>query len=66
LIKWITPVRERRVKWENNPKAVVEMIDDGSQRARVEAKKTMERVREAVFHWNDKRNEIGSGSDRPG
>ena len=30
------------------------------RRARVEAKKTMERVREAVFHWKDKRREIGS------
>jgi len=38
---------------------VLEIIDDGSKRARVEAKKTMERVREAVFHWKDKRREIG-------
>ncbi len=60
LIQWITPVRERRVKWENDPKGVVEMIHEGSKRARVEAKKTMERVREAVFHWKDKRREIGS------
>jgi len=60
LIKWITPVRERRVKWENDPKGVVEMIHEGSKKARVEAKKTMERVREAVFHWKDKRREIGS------
>ena len=58
LIKWIAPVRERRVKWENNQKGVLEMIDDGSKRARVEAKKTMERVREAVFHWKDRRREI--------
>jgi tryptophanyl-tRNA synthetase len=59
LIQWIAPVRERRVKWENNQKGVLEMIDDGSQRARVEAKKTIERVREAVFHWKDRRREIG-------
>jgi tryptophanyl-tRNA synthetase len=58
LIKWIAPVRERRVKWENNQKGVLEMIDDGSQRARVEAKNTMERVREAVFHCKDRRREI--------
>ncbi|MGH9742295.1 MAG: tryptophan--tRNA ligase [Candidatus Acidiferrum sp.] len=60
LIKWITPVRERRVKWENDPKGVVEMIHEGSKKARVEAKKTMERVREAVFGWNKKRAELGS------
>src|SRR5580704_4722134 len=57
LIKWIAPVRERRVKWENSRKGVLEMIDDGSKRARVEAKKTMERVREAVFGWEKKRRE---------
>ena len=58
LIKWIAPVRERRAKWENDPKGVLEMIDDGSKRARVEAKKTMERVREAVFGWEKKRQEV--------
>ncbi len=58
LIKWIAPVRERRVKWENDQKGVLEMIDDGSKRARVEAKKTMERVREAVFGWGKKRQEV--------
>jgi len=64
LIKWITPVRERRVKWENDQKGVLEIIDDGSKRARVEAKKTIERVREAVFHWKDKRQEI-TGDAKP-
>jgi tryptophanyl-tRNA synthetase len=63
LIKWIAPVRERRVKWENDQKGVLEMIDEGSKRARVEAKKTMERVREAVFGWEKKRKEIlGDGN----
>ncbi|MGB2637813.1 MAG: hypothetical protein WAN32_02575, partial [Candidatus Acidiferrum sp.] len=66
LIKWITPVRDRRVKWENDPKGVVELIHEGSKKARVEAKKTMERVREAVFHWKDKRQEIGANSLGPG
>jgi tryptophanyl-tRNA synthetase len=61
LIKWIAPVRERRVDYENHPKRVLEMMDEGSKKARVEAKKTMERVREAVFGWEKKRNEIVSG-----
>ncbi|MGC2528957.1 MAG: hypothetical protein WA639_14500, partial [Candidatus Acidiferrum sp.] len=65
LIKWITPVRERRVKWENDPKGVVDMIYEGSKKARVEAKKTMERVREAVFHWKDKGREIGADAAGP-
>jgi len=65
LIKWIGPKREQRIKWENDPKGVLEIIDDGSKKARVEAKKTMERVREAVFHWKDKRREIGGTAEGP-
>jgi tryptophanyl-tRNA synthetase len=61
LIKWIAPVRERRVDYEKHPKRVLEMMDEGSKKARVEAKKTMERVREAVFGWEKKRDEIVSG-----
>ena len=62
LVQWITPVRERRVKWEQNPKGVVEMIDDGSKRARVQAQKTMERVRESVFGWQKKREDVSAGT----
>jgi tryptophanyl-tRNA synthetase len=58
LIKWIGPKREARNKWENDPKGVLDIIDDGSKRARVEAKKTMERVREAVFGWGKKKVEV--------
>jgi len=61
LIQWITPVRERRVKWEHDSNGVVEMIHAGSNRARVEAQKTMQRVREAVFGWEKKRKEIAGG-----
>jgi tryptophanyl-tRNA synthetase len=60
LIKWITPVRERRVKWENDSKGVLEIIDEGSKKARAVAQGTMERVREAVFGWEKKRKEVGS------
>jgi tryptophanyl-tRNA synthetase len=61
LIKWIAPVRERRVKWENDPKGVLEILDAGSKKARVVAQGTMERVREAVFGWGKKRKEVASG-----
>ena len=64
LIKWIAPIRERRVEYEKNPKRVLELIDAGSKRARVEAVKTMTRVREAVFGWEKKRNEVASGEWR--
>ena len=59
LIKWIAPIRERRVEYEQNPHRVLELIDAGSKRARVEAVKTMTRVREAVFGWEKKRTEVG-------
>jgi tryptophanyl-tRNA synthetase len=58
LIQWIAPVRERRVEYERHPGRVLEVIDEGSKRARVEAKKTMERVREAVLGWKKKRDEL--------
>jgi tryptophanyl-tRNA synthetase len=61
LIKWIAPIRERRVEYEKHPKRVLQLIDEGSQRARVEAVKTMTRVREAVFGWEKKRKEILGG-----
>ena len=59
LIKWIAPVRERRVNYEQNPKRVLEILDQGSKKARKVAQGTMERVREAVFGWEKKRKEIG-------
>src|SRR5215813_4920716 len=53
LIEWIAPIRERRLELEKHPKRVLEVIDEGSKKARVEAVKTMERVREAVFGWEN-------------
>jgi tryptophanyl-tRNA synthetase len=64
LIKWIAPVRERRVKYENDPKGVLEILDEGSRKARAVAQGTMERVREAVFGWDKKRKEIGGSAAR--
>jgi tryptophanyl-tRNA synthetase len=50
LIKWIEPVRARRLNYEQNPKQVLEILDAGSDKARESAKQTMSRVREAIFH----------------
>ena len=58
LVTWIAPIRERRLEYEKHTARVLEMIDAGSKRARVEAQNTMQRVREAVFHWDKKRAEI--------
>jgi len=58
LIRWIGPIRERRVEYEKHPAEVLRVIDEGSKKARVEAQKTMGRGREAVFGWDKKRAEI--------
>jgi tryptophanyl-tRNA synthetase len=58
LIKWIEPIRERRIEHGKNPSRVLEILNDGSSKARDQAQKTMARVREAVFGWDSKRKEI--------
>jgi tryptophanyl-tRNA synthetase len=61
LIRWITPIRERREEYAAHPDRVLRIVDEGSAKARVVAQKTMARVREAVFHWDDKRGELNLG-----
>jgi tryptophanyl-tRNA synthetase len=60
LIHWIEPVRARRVEFEQNPKRVMEIMDHGSAQAQKSAKRTMERVRTAIFNWPRKRADIAS------
>jgi len=63
LIKWIEPVRARRLEFEKDPAKVLQILNRGSERARDVAQKTMSRVREAVFGWDSKRKEVfGSGA----
>jgi tryptophanyl-tRNA synthetase len=58
LIKWIEPVRARREEYAAHPDKVLRILDDGSMKAREVAQKTMARVREAVFNWKEKREEV--------
>jgi tryptophanyl-tRNA synthetase len=58
LIRWIEPVRERRLTYEKNPKRVLEILDAGSDEARKSAQQTMARVRESVLGWQRKRQEL--------
>ena len=60
LIKWIEPVRERRLTYEQNPKRVVEILDAGSNKARQSAQQTMARVRESVLGWQRKRQDLST------
>jgi tryptophanyl-tRNA synthetase len=58
LIKWIEPVRTRREEYATHPDKVLRILDEGSTKAREVAQKTMARVREAVFNWKEKREEV--------
>jgi tryptophanyl-tRNA synthetase len=49
LIKWIAPVRARRAEYEAQPERVREILREGTKKAQRVTKKTMRRVREAVF-----------------
>ncbi len=64
LIKWIEPVRARRLEFEKDPAKVLQILNAGSDRARDVAQKTMSRVREAVFGWDSKRKEIFGTSEQ--
>ena len=58
LVKWIAPIRARREEYAAHPDKVLQILDDGSVKAREVARKTMARVREAIFNWTEKREEI--------
>jgi tryptophanyl-tRNA synthetase len=58
LIQWIAPIRERRLHWEANQKGVLDILDAGSTTARKAAQQTMQRVRDSIFHWAQKRAEL--------
>jgi len=58
LIKWIEPIRTRRLKWDADRKGVLEILDEGSEKARESAKRTMYRVRESILGWQAKRRSL--------
>jgi tryptophanyl-tRNA synthetase len=55
LVKWVEPIQTRRKEFEANPQQVWDILDAGSDKARKAAKRTMKRVRNAVFKWEDAR-----------
>lgn len=48
LNEFLEPIRERRRQYEENPKLVEEILRKGTEKAQVEAKKTMREVRKAM------------------
>jgi tryptophanyl-tRNA synthetase len=55
VVKWIEPIQTRRKEFEAHPQQVWDILDAGSDKARKAAKRTMQRVRNAIFKWDDAR-----------
>lgn len=55
LVRWIEPVQTERKKWEAHPRQVWDILDAGSKKARGVARRTMRRVRNAIFKWDEAR-----------
>jgi tryptophanyl-tRNA synthetase len=55
LVKWIEPIQARRKEFEANPQRVWDILDTGSRQAQKVARKTMKRVRNAIFQWDEAR-----------
>jgi len=48
LEKFLTPIRDRRNLYRNNPKQVYEIVREGTRKGRAVAQATMEEVRAAM------------------
>ena len=48
IVSELEPIQEEITKYESNPNLIQEIIFEGSERARVVAKSTMEEVRDAM------------------
>jgi tryptophanyl-tRNA synthetase len=59
LITWIEPVQTRRKEFDAHPERVWDILDAGSKKAHTAAKKTMKRVRNAIFKWDETRGKRG-------
>jgi len=60
LVKWIEPIQARRKQFEANPQQVWDILDTGSKQAQKVARKTMKRVRNAIFQWDEARQSSNS------
>ncbi len=48
IIKYVSPLRDKRKKFEDNPGLVKEILTEGGKKARIEAEEKMEEIREKV------------------
>jgi tryptophanyl-tRNA synthetase len=59
LVTWIEPVQARRKEFEAHPRRVWDILDAGGKKAHATAKRTMKRVRNAIFKWDEARKSAG-------
>jgi tryptophanyl-tRNA synthetase len=59
LVRWIEPIQAKRAEFEAQPQRVWDILDSGSNDARKAAKRTMSRVREAIFQSEEARSQRG-------
>ncbi|MGC2417833.1 MAG: hypothetical protein WA434_08810 [Candidatus Acidiferrales bacterium] len=59
LVKWIEPIQERRKDFQAHPEKVWSILDAGGKKAHQAARRTMKRVRNAIFKWDDARKPAG-------
>ena len=59
LVRWIEPVQTRRKEFEAHPRQVWDILDAGGKKARAAARRTMKRVRNAIFKWDEARKSAG-------
>jgi hypothetical protein len=60
LVQWIEPIQTRRKELEARPAEVWSILDAGSKKAQRAARRTMRRVRNAIFKWEEARKAGGS------
>jgi tryptophanyl-tRNA synthetase len=61
LVTWLEPVQARRKEFEAHPQKVWGILDAGGKKAHAAAKRTMKRVRNAIFKWDEARKSTGGG-----
>ena len=59
LVTWLEPVQARRKEFEAHPQKVWDILDAGGKKAHAAAKRTMKRVRNAIFKWDEARKSTG-------
>jgi tryptophanyl-tRNA synthetase len=59
LVRWIEPVQARRREFEAHPEKVWGILDTGGKKAHAAARRTMNRVRNAIFKWDEARKSAG-------